>query len=154
MPPVTVDGEGMATASRRPGLWRCLLVGLLAGLAATLLVVPTAGLLQALVDRSYGDELAPAHLAQATVLSSLLGAVAFYAAGRRSARPVRLFAGLAFGFAVGYSAVVAVQSPAPEFARVVAPLHLIVAAVAVGAFAVGGPRVFTSATCSTSGSSR
>jgi hypothetical protein len=119
---------------QRPVLWRCLLVGLLAGLAASVLVVPAAAGLQAAVGRTYDEQLGVGHLVQATVLTMLLGAVVFYCAARWTRRPVLVFAVLAGGFAVTYSVVVALQPPASGFALVVGPLHVIVAAAAIAAF--------------------
>jgi hypothetical protein len=124
-------------------LWRCLLIGLLSGLAAGVLVIPAASGLQRLTGARFPEELSPLHLAQAAMVSTLLGGVMFYAAARRSRRPVATFAVLAVGFAVVYSGFVAIEPPAPGFAVVVAPLHLLVAAVAIAGFALLGDRAYT-----------
>lgn len=134
-----------AAAARclRPSLPRCLLVGLVAGGAGSAVVIPTAWLLGTVSGRTYPEELAPSHLAQATVLSALLGAVAFAILARWSRRPVLLFAVLTLGFAAAYSLVVAADPPAPQFAAVVAPLHFLVAIVSIAAFALAGDRLYT-----------
>jgi uncharacterized membrane protein YdjX (TVP38/TMEM64 family) len=131
-----VTEAGTTTGPMTPSFVRCVLVGLLAGLAATTLVIPAARLLEAAVDHTYPNELGSTHLAQATVMATLLASVTFYAVLRWTGKGMGLFATVTLGFAVGYSVVVLVSPPAPEFGLVVAPLHLVVGLLTVAIFGV------------------
>jgi uncharacterized membrane protein YdjX (TVP38/TMEM64 family) len=119
----------------RPSLVRCVLVGFAAGVVGTALVIPAARVLEAAVGHIYPSELGSAHLAQATVMATLLESVAFYAVMRWTGNGMGLFTSVVLGFAVGYSVLVQLSPPAPGFGLVVAPLHLLVGVVTVAIFA-------------------
>jgi hypothetical protein len=53
---------------------------------------------------------------------------------RWTGKGLGLFVTVVLGFAVGYSALVQISPPAPEFGLVVAPLHLLVGLVTVAIF--------------------
>jgi hypothetical protein len=107
-----------------------LLAGLLSGIAAAILGTLTLLIMQALTGDRF-TELTPVSITAISLLTNLLGGIAYYLLARFTARPALFFAILALVLATLDTLMVAANPLHPGFATVATPLHYVVAFVAI-----------------------
>src|SRR4051812_21318975 len=126
--------------ARPPSLGRCVLAGLLAGLAAAVLANLTAWVLSRELSRSF-DQLNWPTITRAAVISCVLSSFVYFALVRWTRRPVLWFALGGLAFAGLDSWLVALRASDAGFAQIANPLHFVVAAAALVLVPVLAPAV-------------